>query len=98
MLSEAVVWMAAAVKPARPKLPDSAMLKQAASAAAINSSGFAPGASSKRAENVIGVFCKARLVVEAVPAPLFKSPCHVALAVRTMSAMMIRFSLVKCAT
>src|SRR5512147_1809131 len=87
MVNVALVLIAIGVNPSRPKFAESAMLKHAASAAAINSSGFAPGAFSKRVENVILVSFNAPLVVDVVPTPLLKSPFHVAVAVRIMSAM-----------
>src|SRR5438105_15773658 len=61
---------------------ESAIEKQAASAAAISSSGLVPAeASSARARHVRPTSVAAPLPSENVPEPLIRSPFHVALAV-----------------
>src|SRR5262245_21623673 len=64
------------------------MLKQAASAAASNSSGLLPVTpSSKREVNETLAFCSTQLSVEAVPVQLRRSPDHVPLAWRRISGI-----------
>ena len=63
------------------------MLKHAACAAAINSSGFVPFAFSKRVAKVKGVSCNTPLVLPIFPEPLLRSPCQVPEAVRSMPAI-----------
>src|SRR5262245_1564025 len=71
------------------------MLKQAASAAASNSSGLLPVTpSSKREVNDTLAFCSAPLSVEAVPVPLWRSPDQVPLACRRMSDISRLLSLI----
>jgi hypothetical protein len=67
------------------------MLKQAAWAAAISSSGLLPAACSKRDENVIGASRSTPLSVEALPLPLRRSPAQDALARRSMSGIVHSF-------
>src|SRR5579864_70638 len=81
-LSVALVLMLSGVSPAPPNCAESAMEKQPACAAAINSSGFVPGWSPKRVPKENGVLENTPLLDETVPEPCFKSPFHSALALR----------------
>jgi hypothetical protein len=65
------------------------MLKHAACAAAINSSGFVPFAFSNRVANVNGVLSSTPLGLSMVPFPLLRSPCHVPVAERRIAAIMV---------
>src|SRR5205823_4361987 len=78
----AVVLMLSAVRPALPSCPESAIEKQPACAAAINSSGFVPLPSSNRVLNEYCVLLSTPLSVEIVPLPSFKPPCQTAEALR----------------
>src|SRR5262245_65251884 len=66
---------------------ESAMLKQAAWAAAISSSGLLPVACSKREEYVIVASCNTPLSVDALPVPVRRSPDQDAVACRSLSAI-----------
>src|SRR5436190_17447396 len=57
------------------------MLKHAACAAAMSSSGFVPGPFSKRVVNEYCVSLSTPLAVEIVPLPCLRSPCQTADAV-----------------
>ncbi len=70
--------MLSAVIPALPNCPDSAMEKQPACAAAINSSGLVPLPSSKRVLKEYWVFDNTPLSVETVPLPSLRPPFHTA--------------------
>src|SRR3954454_7002380 len=78
----ACVDSSSGVNPAAPRKADSAIVKQPAWAAAINSSGFVPMPFSKRAENEYCVCFNTPLCVERVPLPCLRSPFHTADAVR----------------
>src|SRR5256714_1622145 len=78
----AVVLMLSAVRPALPSWPESAIEKQPACAAAINSSGFVPLPSSKRVLNEYCVCSSTPLSVEIVPLPSLRPPCQTAEALR----------------
>src|SRR5438552_15747365 len=60
------------------------MLKQLAWAAAMSSSGFAPGVPSKRVLKLYGVPLIAPLATANVPLPSLRLPSHMALALRFM--------------
>src|SRR5690606_31586541 len=78
----AVVSIRSGWTPARPSTPDSAIEKQPACAAAISSSGFVPGASSKRDPNEYRP-SYAPLAIRIVPFPSLNVPDHSAVADRT---------------
>src|SRR5579871_1821457 len=80
----AVVSMLSGVMPALPSCAESAMLKQPACAAAINSSGLVPRPFSKRVENEYWAFESTPLSVETVPLPSLSEPFHTAEALRTI--------------
>src|SRR6185312_12508922 len=80
----AFVRMLCATRPASASCADSAIEKQPACAAAINSSGLVPGAFSKRVPNEYWVFDRTPLSVEIVPRPDLRSPFHMADALRFM--------------
>src|ERR1044072_9877937 len=84
-VTAALVLIRSAVSPAFPSCPDSAIEKQPACAAAINSSGLVPLPSSKRVLNEYCVFAKTPLSVEIVPLPSLSPPCHTADAFRFMT-------------
>ncbi len=77
-----VVSMLSAVRCACASCAERAIEKHPACAAASNSSGFVPGASSNRVWNEYGVLENTPLGAESVPLPDFRSPRHCALAVR----------------
>src|SRR6476659_6299200 len=64
------------VNPALPNCAESAIVKQLAWAAAINSSGFVPFPFSKRVPNEYCWLVKTPLSVDTVPFPFFSSPCQ----------------------
>src|SRR5678815_140873 len=69
------------------------MLKHAACAAAISSSGLVPFAFSKRVANVNGVLVRTPLAgASMVPLPCLRLPCQVPDALRWIAAMMFSFS------
>src|SRR5438552_7193961 len=74
--------MLCATSPASPSCAESAMVKQPACAAAINSSGLVPTPFSKRVLKEYCVCFSVPLSVEIEPLPVFRSPCHTALALR----------------
>src|SRR5215470_4439930 len=78
--SVTVVEMLSGVRLAVPNCAESAIEKHAACAAAINSSGFVPGAFSNRVVKEYGVFDKTPPGAEIVPLPSFRPPFHTALA------------------
>src|SRR6266446_3718937 len=82
MVNTASVSIASAVNPALLSMNDSAMVKQPACAAAINSSGFVPLPSPKRAANEKGVSFNVPLCTDSVPLPSLTVPCHRAFALR----------------
>src|SRR6516164_6175771 len=67
------------------------MLKQLAWAAAMSSSGFAPGVPSKRVLKLYGVPLIAPLATENVPWPSLSPPSHFALALRFI-VVLLQFS------
>src|SRR6266545_5825125 len=93
LLSVSVAWVriSPGTWPAWLRLLASAMLKQAACAAASSSSGLLPVPSSKREVNVILASRSAPLSVEAAPLPLRRSPAHIALACRRISDIVASF-------
>src|SRR5690606_26763989 len=68
---------------------EKAMLKHAACAAAISSSGFVPFSFSKRVANEKGVPLSTPLVVSISPSPPRRFPRHVPAPVRSIAAMTI---------
>ena len=76
------VFKVSGVRFAPPNCADNAIVKHPACAAAINSSGFVPGAFSKRVVKEYGVFDKIPLAEEIVPFPSLSPPFHTALALR----------------
>src|SRR5437868_10695983 len=82
MFTVAVVFMLSGVRPAFVSCPDSAMEKQPAWAAAINSSGLVPCPSSKRVLNEYCVSERTPLSVEMLPWPSFNPPFQTADAFR----------------
>src|ERR1700730_11878930 len=70
--------------PALVSCPESAMVKQPACAAAINSSGFVPMPFSNRVENEYCAFERTLLSVEMVPLPSLSEPFQTAEAFRTI--------------
>src|SRR6476660_2485073 len=85
ILRFAVVLMLSAVRFAAPSCAERAIEKHEAWAAAINSSGFVPGASSKRVRNEYGVCEKTPLGAENSPLPSLSPPFQTALAFLSMS-------------
>src|SRR5208282_2032575 len=81
-VTEAVVSRLSGVMPALPSCAESAMVKQPACAAAINSSGFVPRPFSKRVENEYCAFESTPLSVEIVPLPSLSEPFQTAEALR----------------
>src|SRR5437899_12759997 len=79
-LSVTLVLMLSGVRLAPPSCAESAMEKQAAWAAAISSSGFVPGAFSKRVVKEYGVLESTPPGAEMLPLPSFNPPFHTALA------------------
>src|SRR5262249_1961837 len=75
-----LVLMLSGVRLAPPNCSDTAIQKQAAGAAAINSSGFVPGEFSNRVVNEYGVFESTPPGAEMVPFPFLSPPFHTALA------------------
>src|SRR5262245_47009413 len=69
-------------KPASPSCLESAIVKQPAWAAAINSSGLVSTPSPKRERNEYGVLFSTLLCVAIVPFPSLSVPCQTAVAVR----------------
>src|SRR4029077_473215 len=84
----AVVLILSGVRLAAPNCAESAIEKQAACAAAINSSGLVPGASSKRVLNEYGTCEKTPLGAENSPLPSLSPPFHTALALRSMVVLL----------
>src|SRR5688500_7370219 len=76
--SAAFVDNSCGVNPERPRNAESAIVKQPACAAAINSSGFVPGAFSNRVVNEYGVLLRTPPGADNVPLPCFKSPFQTA--------------------
>src|SRR6266550_3485609 len=83
-VTAAVVSRLSGVMPAFPSCAESAIVKQPACAAAINSSGFVPAPFSNRVENEYCVFERTPLSVEIVPLPSFNEPFQTAEALRTI--------------
>src|SRR6266704_5474545 len=81
-VNAASVSIASAVKPLLFSMNDSAIVKQPACAAAINSSGFVPLPSPNRAANENGVSLSVPLWTDSVPLPSLTVPCQRALALR----------------
>ena len=80
-LTSARAWMRSGAWPARPRLPENAMAKQPAWAAAISSSGLVPEPSSKRELNEYGPL-NAPLPSSTVPLPSTIGPSQTAVALR----------------
>jgi hypothetical protein len=76
--------MLSAVRFAPPNCADSAIEKHPACAAAINSSGFVPGAFSNRVVNEYGVLFSTPPGADIAPFPSFSPPFQTALALRCM--------------
>src|SRR6516225_6790139 len=74
------------------------MLKQLAWAAAISSSGFAPGVPSKRVLKLYGVPLIAPLATANVPLPSLRLPSHMALALRFISVLRFSQSSTSCSS
>src|SRR2546425_5033882 len=79
IVQAASVWTRVAGLPAFSRPAERAMLRQAACAAAISSSGFVPGFPSKRVAKLYGPL-KAPLPALKVPFPSLSFPSHTALA------------------
>src|ERR1043165_233573 len=84
IVNVAEVSMLDGVKFAVPNCADNAIEKQAACAAAINSSGLVPGVFSNRVLNEYGVLFKTVLAEETEPLPSLSPPFQIALALRCM--------------
>src|SRR5438034_3014444 len=82
IVKAAAVAIESGVRPPLPSSADSAIEKQPACAAAINSSGFVPRPFSKRVLNEYCVSARTPLCVERVPLPSFNPPRQTADAVR----------------
>src|SRR5947208_1848611 len=82
IVKAAAVAIESGVRPPWPNSADSAIEKQPACAAAINSSGFVPRPFSKRVLNEYCVSARTPLCVERVPLPSFNPPRQTADAVR----------------
>src|SRR5579864_1055940 len=80
-----VVEMLSGVRFAPPSCAESAIEKQPACAAAISSSGFVPGAFSKRVVNEYCVLFSTPPGADIVPLPSFNPPFQIALALRCMT-------------
>src|SRR5579864_3830554 len=85
--------MLSGVRFAPPSCADSAMEKHPACAAAISSSGFVPGAFSKRVVKEYGVSFSTPPGAEIAPFPSFKPPFQTALALRCMDLLLVMISL-----
>src|ERR1700736_2240949 len=81
----AAVSILDAVRLAFPSCAESAIEKQAACAAAINSSGLVPGVFSKRVEKEYGVLASTPLAEDTEPLPSLSPPFQIALALRCIS-------------
>src|SRR5690348_11467083 len=79
------VEMLSGVRLAPPSCADRAMEKHPACAAAINSSGFVPGAFSNRVVNEYGVLFSTPPGAEIEPLPSLRPPFQTALALRCMT-------------
>src|SRR3984885_7483837 len=77
-VTSALVSICSAVSLASPRISDSAIVKQAACAAPISSSGLEPGLPSKRLAEAAGESLKAPLFVGITPLPSLIPPCHLA--------------------
>ena len=84
-LKVTVVEMLSGVRFAPPSCADSAIEKHPACAAAINSSGFVPGAFSNRVAKEYCVLFRAPPGAEIDPFPSFSPPFQTALAFRCMT-------------
>src|SRR5579864_3843828 len=80
-----LVEMLSGVRFALPSCADKAIEKHPACAAAINSSGFVPGAFSKRVVKEYGVLFSTPPGAEIVPLPSFNPPFQTAFALRCMT-------------
>src|SRR6266498_864327 len=85
MVSVTLVEIFSGVRLAVPNCADRAIEKHAACAAAINSSGFVPGAFSNRVVKEYCVLFSAPPGAEIVPFPSFSPPFQTALALRCMT-------------
>src|SRR5215471_5332400 len=86
MVRVTFVLMLSGVRFAPPSCADNAMEKQAACAAAISSSGFVPGAFSKRVVNEYGVLLNTPPGAEMLPFPSLRPPFQTALALRCIGS------------
>src|ERR1700684_2819407 len=89
----AVVSILSAFRPTAPSCSESAIVKQPACAAASNSSGFVPTPFSNRVLKEYCVCFSVPLSVEIVPLPVFRSPCHTALALRCIVRSFFRLGI-----
>src|SRR5947207_409663 len=89
IVKAAAVAIESGVRPPWPSSADSAIEKQPACAAAINSSGFVPRPFSKRVLNEYCVSARTPLWVERIPLPSFNPPRQTADAVRFMILRLI---------
>src|ERR1700733_880435 len=87
-----VVEMLSGVRFALPNWAESAIEKHPACAAAINSSGFVPGAFSKRVVKEYCVLFSAPPGAEIVPLPSFNPPFQTALALRCIDVLLFMIS------
>src|SRR5580704_6851828 len=85
----AVVSSLSAFNPTAPSCPESAIVKHPACAAANSSSGFVPTPFSNRVLQEYCVCFSVPLSVEIDPLPLFRSPCHTALALRCIVMLLL---------
>src|ERR1700722_408188 len=85
MVRVTFVLMLSGFRFAPPNCAESAIEKQAACAAAINSSGFVPGQFSNREVNEYCVSFSTPPGAEIVPLPSFSPPFHTALALRSIA-------------
>src|SRR6266849_5730258 len=90
--SVTVVEMFSGVRFAPPNCADSAIEKQPACAAAINSSGLVPGALSNRVANEYCVLFKTPPGAERLPFPSFNPPFQTALALRCIDRLLFMIS------
>src|SRR6516165_12482985 len=92
MVRVTFVLMLAGVSFAVPNCAESAIEKHAACAAAINSSGLVPGASSNRVLKEYCVLFSTPPGAEMLPFPSFKLPFHTALAFLCMSFLVFKMA------
>src|ERR1700756_5255116 len=93
IVSVTFVLMLTGVRLAPPSCAERAIEKQAACAAAINSSGLVPGAFSNLVVKEYGVFESTPPGAEIEPLPSFKPPFHTALAFLCIVCPRMRYGL-----